>query len=448
MRHITVLGGGPAGLAAGYYARKSGLPFMIYEAAGHVGGNCITFRHGDFFFDSGAHRFHNKLPDATRELQSLLGDDFRKITAPSSIFYKGKFIDFPLSPLNLLKTIGPSPVFKAVLELIAARITRNKQNGSFKSFALNTYGESIAEWFLLGYSEKLWGMPSDSLSPKIAGNRMKGLNLRTFIIESLLGQDAKTEHLDGSFYYPANGIGEIPEKLAEFCGVKNIRKAAKITKILHGDDRILGIEVNGDEKIDTDIVISTLPIDRLLQMMEPLPDEETVRLGKALRYRHLILIVFFLDKDLVSENASIYFPDPGFPFTRIHEPKQRSPLMSPSDKTSLVTEIPCQYENGVWNTEDEELIRLVSSKLIRTGLIRESEIIDALALRIPYAYPVLELGFEENIVKIAEFLGGFKNLKLTGRNGRFIYSHIHDMMKMGKEIIEEFCAGDTHCNPV
>ena len=52
--HITVLGGGPAGLSIGYYAKKKGIPFTIYEASDCIGGNSTTLRHGDFLYDSGA----------------------------------------------------------------------------------------------------------------------------------------------------------------------------------------------------------------------------------------------------------------------------------------------------------------------------------------------------------------------------------------------------------
>ena len=69
--NITILGGGPAGLAVGYYARKNSLDFTIYEANNHIGGNCITFRHGDFLFDSGAHRLHDKDVEITEEIKSL-----------------------------------------------------------------------------------------------------------------------------------------------------------------------------------------------------------------------------------------------------------------------------------------------------------------------------------------------------------------------------------------
>lgn len=446
--HITVLGGGPAGLAAGYYARKSGLPFTIYETAEQVGGNCITLSHGDFLFDSGAHRFHDKIPHVTDELKSLMGDDFKNITAPSSIYHNGKFIDFPLSPLDLVKKLGVFPVSKAFVELLKARISPNKRNNDFESFALQTYGESIARWFLLGYSEKLWGKASKNLSPKISGNRLKGLTLKTFVIESLMGKNAKTTHLDGSFYYPASGIGEISMKLAQFCGVQNIKMGSKVTRIFHDKNRVVAIEINGSERLNIENAVSTLPLDRFLQIMDPPPDKEISGLGEALRYRHIILAAIFLNKDSISRNASIYFPDPDFPFTRIHEPKQRSIFMSPRGKTSLVAEIPCQTEDRIWGMADANIVELVCSKLIRTRLFSKQEVIDAVVLRVPYAYPVLELGFEEKIRGIHNFLSGFKNLHLSGRNGRFLYSHIHDMMEMGREIIEKFCSGTANCKPV
>jgi protoporphyrinogen oxidase len=55
-RTITVLGGGPAGLAVGYYANKNGFRFKIYEASADVGGMCRTLHYKDFAFDMGAHR--------------------------------------------------------------------------------------------------------------------------------------------------------------------------------------------------------------------------------------------------------------------------------------------------------------------------------------------------------------------------------------------------------
>jgi hypothetical protein len=56
----------------------------------------------------------------------------------------------------------------------------------------------------------------------------------------------------------------------------------------------------------------------------------------------------------------------------------------------------------------------------------------------PHAYPKLEIGFKETVRDLFSYMKGFSNLKTAGRNGRFQYTHVHDMMAMGKKIAEEF----------
>jgi hypothetical protein len=50
----------------------------------------------------------------------------------------------------------------------------------------------------------------------------------------------------------------------------------------------------------------------------------------------------------------------------------------------------------------------------------------------------LEAGFEKEIEKVASFLNRFENLKFSGRSGKFKYTHIHDMLRMGREIVGEY----------
>ena len=69
---IHILGGGPAGLATAYYAKKTGLDFHVYEANNNAGGNCRTIKIDDFRIDTGAHRIHNKIPEITEEFKNLL----------------------------------------------------------------------------------------------------------------------------------------------------------------------------------------------------------------------------------------------------------------------------------------------------------------------------------------------------------------------------------------
>ena len=89
---ITILGGGIAGLSVAYYAKQYGLSFKVYEAQNRVGGNCITIKHGDFLYDSGAHRFHDKDNEATKLVKKLIGNYLVKTSIPSQIYYRGKFL--------------------------------------------------------------------------------------------------------------------------------------------------------------------------------------------------------------------------------------------------------------------------------------------------------------------------------------------------------------------
>jgi len=436
--HIMILGGGHSGLAVGFYAKKNGMPFKIYEASNHIGGNSITLKHGDFLFDSGAHRFHNKYPEVTKEIKNLLGEDFMKLNVPGQIYHNGKFLYFPFSILNLIKNLGLYTSTKVLVELMNSRFTTRELDKNFENFVLHTYGKTIGNHFLFNYSEKLWGISCNKLSPDIAGERMKGLNLKTLFTEVIFGQKANSEHMEGSFYYPKTGIGAIAEKLGKFCGEENILLNSRVTKIFHNRERIQAVEINSEKRIETYELVSALPINLFLHMMEPKPPNEVLQSANYLSYRNLILVALFLNRESVTNASTVYFPDSNLPFTRVYEPKNRSVKMSPRGKTSLIVEIPCRQGDKFWSLKEEKIIQLIRSQFIKIGFIKEEEIIDASVVKMNFAYPILEIGYKDKVKKINTFLKSFSNLKITGRNGRFTYAWIHDMIKFGKEIIEEY----------
>jgi len=436
-RTITVLGGGPAGLAVGYYANKNGFRFKIYEASADVGGMCRTLHYKDFAFDMGAHRLHDKNPEITQELKALLGADLKKVNAPSQIYYQQKLIDFPLSPLNLLLSLGAVTSIKAALEVVQARLTTQKDIKNFQQLALRNYGKTIAHKFLLNYSEKLWGIPCDQLSPSVSGNRLKGLNLAAFVKEAMGFLRTKNEHLDGSFYYPEQGIGQIIDALAAFCD-GSIARGSKVTKLTHNYSQVTAIEINHEQRIKVDEVASTLPLTMLIKLLDPSPPQEILEIAQSLKYRSLILVTLFLNKPSISKNASIYFPEPDYVFTRIYEPKNRSRAMAPPDKTSLVVEIPCLRGDPVWQLGETELIQKVVDQLSGIGYFSRQEVCEAVCHKVEWAYPILEIGYEDKIQVISKFLSRFENLRVSGRNGKFLYTHIHDMMQFGKDINEAY----------
>jgi protoporphyrinogen oxidase len=435
---ITVLGGGASGICVGYCARKNGLTFKIHEATDKLGGNATTIQFKQFRFDTGAHRWHDRYPDITRELKDLMGHDLKRIHVPSHIFHNRRLIDFPLSAINLLSNISPLIAAKAVSEVLINRVFSSDPKTNFGDFAESTYGRSIAGRFLTNYSEKLWGLPSRKLSSRIAGKRMNGLNLKTFLWEALYGSKAKAEHLDGSFYYPINGIADIVDKWIDVCGEENIKRRSKITSIFHNDKEILSIETNGRDKTKTKYAVTTLPISHFLKMLKPSPPEDILELGNSLIYRHIKLVALFIDRPSVTRSATVYFPGKEFLFTRLYEPKNRSIYMSPAAHTSLIIEIPCQYDSEYWKMQDSHLINKVVLQLCEAGWIRKLDIMDALVYPMHYAYPVLEVDHENKLEKLFHYLKRFRNLAFAGRSSKFEYIHLHDSMRSGREIVENY----------
>lgn len=435
---LSILGGGIAGLAAGYYAKKRGMRFTVYEADSRAGGNCVTFRNGDFFYDSGAHRLHDKDPETTAVFTQLIGEDLQRVEAPSHIFFEGKFIRFPLAAGDLFRAFGPLSVVRAGLEVISGRVFTSDKEENFERFATSTYGRTIAGHFLLNYSEKLWGVPCSRLSPVISGKRLNGLDLRGFIARTITGQTKNPTHMEGAFYYPKHGIGMLAESLANNCGSDTIRINSGITRIFHDHRGIRAFEVNGSENIHTDRVVATIPIDLFVRLLEPAPPHEIAESVSKLRFRNLILAALFLDRESVSDDATVYFPSKEFPFTRVYEPRNRSRNLSPPGKTSLVAEIPCQEEDALWMSDDRVIADRTAELLINAGWFAKEEVLGTEVRRLRNAYPVLEVGFEKHVQKVFSYLSSFRNLQLSGRNGKFCYSWIHDMMRFGREAVSAF----------
>ena len=435
MSEYTVIGGGPSGLSIGYYLKKKGLKFKLYEASNRLGGNCITINENNFYFDSGAHRLHVKDKETTDIFKKLLQDELKEINVPSQIYINNKYVDFPISPLNLIRFLGIKSFLLEGFKIIIKKLIKKKQGNNFKDYVLSVYGKKISNLFLINYSEKLWGLNADRLSVEISGKRLKGLNIRTFILEFIFGKKMKTKHLDGSFLYPKYGIGTLFDKLSKQLDEGNIHVRSEVRKILHNKHNIKSILIN-NKKHDISNLISTIPLDKFILSLSPAPPKNIIDIVNSIKFRHVILIVVFLDKKSVNNNGSMYFPSNEFSFTRIYEPRNRSKYMSPENKTSIVAEVPCFESDEYWKMKKEVLINKIHKQLIKIHLFNESEIIRTKLYRIKNAYPVLECGFDKKINKIRCYLNGFNNLQISGRNGLFAYTHIHDQFINAREIIK------------
>ena len=442
---VAILGGGPAGLGVHYYAHQKGLDSLLIEATSQLGGNCRTESFGDFRCDTGAHRLHDKDERTTALFQELLGSDLQSVSAPSQIFVEGRFTDFPLSPLNLWKTMGTFSFFRACIQVLENSVKRTSDVDDFESLAVGQYGRIVAERFLINYSEKLWGDSADNLSVEIAGSRLKGLDLKTFILEALRGKKKKVEHLDGTFYYPRYGIGMLFDALVEAVPTSSLLLESPVTEIRHENFAITEVISNGQCVVRPELVVSTLPMTTLLRCLQPAPPAAVLEALSRIRFRDVLVLVFALSKPSVNANASMYFPDKKFRFTRVYEPRNRSQAMAPDGQTSLAVEVPCQNLKD-WTDEAVRDARVeVQRQLVEIGFFRETDVLNCHVMRLRNAYPILDNQYKEHTERAFEYVRQFRNLRITGRNGLVEYSHIHDHMKNARKLVDGFVPSSVPC---
>ena len=436
---LAIVGAGPAGLAAGQRAATLGLDFTVWERNRSPGGCCRTFEQDGFRFDSGAHRLHERDPRLIAELQALLTVPLRRVDSPSCILDGGHRIAFPLAPWDLLRNMGPRQTAHAVISLAAARLRWRPGRGERESFAAGaerTYGRHLARRFLLGYSEKLWGLPATELSNAISGRRLTGLTLAAFVAGALGGRAAATRHMDGTFRYPQGGIGAITDALAAACGPR-LRLGRTVVGLAHDGRRISALTLADGSSQAARRFIATLPLDRLVAMLHPPPPAALLADAASLRYRSLVLVMLRVDQPTVSPYATIYLPDPALPITRIHEPRNRCVTMAPSGCTSLVAELPCWPDDQIWAADDGALKAQVVGDLHRLGLLDPARILGASVVRLVDAYPVLHGQHEAQVRRLLSWLARFENLQLAGRNARFAYLSLHESIAEGQAAVAE-----------
>jgi protoporphyrinogen oxidase len=431
---LTILGGGPAGLGVAFYAAERGLPFALFERAPEVGGLCRTYQCGEHRYDSGAHRFHDRDRDVTADVRRLMGEELVRVSSPSQIYDRGRFIDFPPTPLNWIRSRGIGEAARIGAEIVKAR-WRPRPERSFEDLATNRYGRRLGEPLLISYTEKLWGLPAGALAPEVATRRLAGLGLRSLLVELLLPR-RRRGHLDGSFLYPRRGYGALATRLAARLQAGSVATAHEVAGFECGGGSIRAIRFVGRPAVPVrGPVVSTLPLTALVRCLGDALPAAARRAAARLRFRHIRLVFLRLGIPRHSQNATIYVPDPRLAVSRLSEPKNRSPVMAPEGETGLVVEVPCSTGDALYELDGDLLAARVVAELGGIGLLDPRTVVASESRMLFNAYPVYSLDYAEHVQVIGEALAAIENLDVLGRGGLFWYSHLHDQLRCAKDYV-------------
>ena len=253
--------------------------------------------------------------------------------------------------------------------------------------------------------------------------------------------------------YPRYGYGRISDRMAEDVteAGNDVLLGCRVTGLSHHGSNDFEVSYSRDGQEHTlraDNVVSTIPLGRLVLMLEPGCDPSVAEAARSLTFRDLITVNLILRRKQVSVDTWLYIQDREIIFGRMHEPKNWSPAMvADDDHTSLVLECFCTEGDHIWTMSDEEIVRCCIRDLVKLEFIEEHDVEDMLVIRTKVAYPVYDLLYQEKISAIQNDLQKCIGLHTVGRGGTFRYNNADHSIEMGLRLARRLMGEDVdHLN--
>ncbi len=413
-----------SGLATGLRLSELGVPVSLYEKDSVVGGMAGSFAWGNFpHVDYGPHIFHTPDAEQAHIWESEYGDLFSK-----NEFWgknvKGEkfdeFYDYPLS-YDSLESFPKEKREKIKEELLHLDETKKAEAKNYKEYVRELVGPTLMEMFFIKYPQKLWGVAVDQMTANWAPKRVNFHRTKGHF------------HMGQWSAVGKNGAGSVMERMAE--------KFVKNGGELHFNSTLTAIETNGttvtglvfgEQKVvvaPEDVVVSTMPLPRLAELLG-VPNE--------LKYRGAKLIFVALNKAqaIAGLPSFLYYDDPEIIFHRVSEQKKFSAFGFPEDKTLLSLEVSYTLDDERDHLSDRELIERGVQDLITVGLTTKEEVFDTKLVSLPYVYPLLVKGTEEELTKVRGKVASHKQIYLIGTGGDYHYADLQILAVKGRDLAE------------
>ncbi len=428
-----VVGAGPAGLTAAYELAKRGYAPLVVEKSDQVGGISRTETYKGYRFDIGGHRFFTKVGEVERLWHEILQDEFVRRPRMSRIYYDGKFFPYPLKIAPTLANLGPLESLRIMGSYLWARLVPKREPANLEEWVTNRFGDRLYRTFFKTYTEKVWGIPCTEIRADWAAQRIKGLSLTGAVVQALTGRSSETSLIE-SFHYPIHGPGMMWERCTErvegmggqvLLDTEAIRIEHEPTT--EGRRRVSAVHVGSGAaatRLRPAEVINSMPINHLIERLDPPPPPEVVAAARSLSYRDFLIVALIIkQKDLFPDNW-IYVHSPEVQVGRIQNFKNWSEEMVPdSSMTCLGMEYFCNRGDDLWEMDRDSLVALASEELERIGLARKEDVVDGTIIFQPMAYPVYDADYQDHLETIRGYLETFENLQTTGRAGMHRYNN-------------------------
>ena len=407
---MIVIGAGPAGLGGAFQlARRDSFDVAVLERETSVGGNAGSFELSGLRVDYGSHRLHPSCaPEILADIRRMLGDTLLDRPRHGRIRIQGRWVHFPLKPLDLLTHLPMSFTAGVAGDSLRKLGARGTAAETFEGVLEHGLGRTICRNFYFPYASKIWGLPPVELDAEQARRRVSAGSLGKMIRKVLHAMPGFKPPGAGRFFYPRHGFGSISEAYSE-----NARQAG--ARILLGAS-VMGLEcrpgggmrvcvktTGAQEGYDGRQVLSTIPVSLLARLIQPAAPAAILQSAASLRFRSMILDLPGAETDQFTEFDAHYFPDREIAITRSPSPKITASRRSPA-APSFAPNCLVSRQDPVGMPSIRELSRLLLDALSASGLPVRSRVLETAVRRLPQAYPLYTRDYREHFDRVDGWL--------------------------------------------
>ena len=392
----------------------------------------------------------------------------------SRIYFLRKFFSYPISlSVQTLRKLGFSRTFGILFSYTKARFFPRRPEKSLEDFFINRFGKKLYRLFFRDYTEKVWGVPCAGISAEWGAQRIKGISVGKAIVHAARSFRPGKPHSDGDisqkgtetsliekFLYPKYGPGQLWEEVArqvqEMGGTILMRhevKAVLTDGAAIAAVRALDNRTGEVHEFEGNYFFSTMTVQELIAGMGPEVPGNVREVAAGLQFRDFITVGILLKKMLQPDakpgdagkralpDTWIYIQEKDVKVGRLQIFNNWSPSMvKDPDTVWLGMEYFCNESDGFWQQPDEAIRDMAIGELDKMGLARTEDVLDSTVLRMEKTYPAY-FGTFERFGEVREFVDGFSNLFLVGRNGMHKYNNSDHSMLTAMVAVDNIVAG-------
>lgn len=433
MEKIVIIGGGPCGLGAAWRLQelKHG-NFKLFERSSDVGGlaKSLIDKKG-FTWDIGGHVLFSHYDYFNRLMNKLLTKDewiFHRREA--WVWLKNRLIPYPFQ--NNIKYLDKENRDRCLNGLIKARKEKSHPR-NFKEWIFATFGQGIAELFLIPYNAKIWAYPLEKMSFSWIGERISTIDLKRIKNNIYFDRADTSWGPNNIFRFPVKGgTGEIWKRIINNLSKDNYFLDHEVTEI---DIKNNSIKFSNGNIEKYDSLISTLPLDKLIKISGL---SDGIRLDN-LMYSSVHIIGIGLKSKLpkfLRKKCWIYFSEQAKPFYRATIFSNYSPNNVPDIKKywSIILEVSeSKFKKINLSALKNEIINsLIDMRFVSS----HEEIVDYWYHRESYGYPTPTVD-RDKMLEILKILDK-QNIYSRGRFGAWKYevANMDHAFMQGVELID------------